>query len=152
MTSSRGINAPKAVWSEDQVATLRQLYANFTTDDIAFLIGHSLQSTYHKAGALGLKKTPEFVAQEAARQMMRPDHPARQHRFTKGQAVWNKGVKGVAGVQEACRGTQFKAGQRPLNTLPIGSMKLDKDGTLLRKVSDSPGNNSKRWRGVHELV
>lgn len=152
MTRSRGINAPKAVWSDDQVATLRQFYANFKTDDIAFMLGHSRQSVYRKAGELGLKKTPEFVAQEAARSMARPDHPARQHRFTRGQAVWNKGVKGVAGVQEACRGTQFKAGQQPHNTLPIGSLKLDKDGTLQRKISNDKGNNSARWRAVHELV
>jgi len=65
---------------------------------------------------------------------------------------WNKGIKGVAGVQEACRATHFKPGQVPHNTLPIGSLKLDKDDVLLRKVSNAKGNNSARWRSVHELV
>ena len=36
--------------------------------------------------------------------------------------------------------------------LPIGSTKFDETGVLLQKVSNDPGNNSKRWRAVHELV
>lgn len=152
MTKSRGINAPKAVWTEDQLDLLRTFYPNFKTEDIAFMVGHSLHSVYRKANSLGLKKTDEFVAAESARQMNRPDHPARACRFQKGLVPWNKGVKGVAGVQEACRATHFKPGQMPHNTLPIGSLKLDKDGVLLRKVSNNKGNNSARWRSVHELV
>lgn len=152
MTKSRGINRPKAVWTDDQVETLRLLYPKYKTEDVAFMLGHTLDATYRKANALGLHKTPEFVAAESARQMNRPDHPAREHRFQKGLVPWNKGTKGVAGVQAACRSTQFKPGQMPANTLPIGSTKFDKDGTLLQKISDAKGNNSKRWRGVHELV
>ena len=152
MTKSRGINAPKAVWTEDQLELLRSFYPRFKTADIAFMVGHSLHTVYRKANELGLEKTAEFVAQEAARSMGRPDHPARAHQFRKGQAVWNKGTKGVAGIQEECRATQFKPGQSPSNTLPIGSTKLAKSGVLLQKVSNDPGNNSKRWRAVHELV
>lgn len=48
--------------------------------------------------------------------------------------------------------TQFRPGQDPPNTLPIGSYRFDKDGTLQRKINNDKGNNSKRWRGVHELV
>lgn len=152
MTKSRGINAPKAVWTDDQVETLQQLYPHYRTEDIAFMLGHRLWSVYRKANNLGLKKTPEFIAADSARQMNNPDHPARESRFQKGIVPWNKGVKGVAGVQEACRATHFRPGQMPHNTLPIGSTKLDKDGTLLRKISNAKGNNSTRWRGVHELV
>ena len=152
MTKSRGINAPKAVWTEDQLELLHSFYPRFKTADIAFMVGHSLHTVYRKANELNLKKTAEFVAQEAARSISRPDHPARAHRFQKGQTVWNKGTKGVAGVQEACRATQFKSGQSPANTLPIGSTKFDKSGVLLQKVTNDPGNNSKRWRAVHELV
>jgi len=152
MTKSRGINAPKAVWTDEQIETLRRLYPNYRSEDIAFMIGQPLQTVYRKANSMGLKKTAEFIAAESARQLNRPDHPARESRFQKGLVPWNKGVKGVAGVQEACRATHFKPGQTPHNTLPIGSLKLDKDGTLQRKVSNASGNNSARWRGVHELV
>lgn len=137
------------MWTEDQLETLRLLYARYKTEDVAFMVGHPLEAVYRKANSLGLKKTAEFVAAEAARQMMRPDHPAREHRFQKGHSSWNKGTKGVHTGGDA---TQFKPGQLPRNTRPIGSLKLDKGGVLQRKISNDKGNNSARWRGVHELV
>ena len=152
MTKSKGINAAKAAWSDQQLTDLQRFYPNFRTEDVATLIGQSLGAIYRKANSLGLKKSPRFVAAESARQMNRGDHPAREHRFAKGIVPWNKGTKGIAGIQQACRATQFVAGQPPHNTLPIGSTKFDKSGVLLQKVSDAKGNNSKRWRGVHELV
>jgi hypothetical protein len=152
MTKSRGILSPRAVWTDDQVELLRLLYPNYKTEDIAFLLGHKLSSTYRKAKELGLSKTPEFIAAESARHMNRADHPAREHRFQKGHTSWNKGTKGLVGTQPACRATQFRPGQAPANTLPIGSTKFDKSGVLLQKFSNAPGNGSKRWRAVHELV
>lgn len=152
MTKSRGINRPKAFWTDDQVETLRLLYPKYKTEDVAFMLGHTLEATYRKANALGLHKTPEFIAAESARQLAKPDHPLRETRFQKGHTSWNKGTKGLAGVQEACRATQFRPGQPPANTLPIGSTKLDKSSVLLQKIGDAPGNGCKRWRAVHELV
>ena len=52
MTKSRGINRPKAAWTQDQVEALRALYPNFKTADIALLIGHELQATCRKANSL----------------------------------------------------------------------------------------------------
>ena len=152
MTKSRGINTPRAVWTEQQLDVLRALYPCYKSEDVGFMVGHPLQAVYRKANALGLKKTAEFVAAESARQLARPDHPMRETRFQKGLVPWNKGTKGIAGVQEACRATYFSPGQSPHNTRPIGSTKFDKSGVLLQKVSNAKGNNSARWRGVHELV
>lgn len=149
MTKSKGINAPKAVWTDDQVETLRRLYPNYRSQDIAFMLGQSLHSVYRKANSIGLKKTAEFVAAESARQLAKPDHPMRQTRFTKGHGPWNKGVKGVYTGGDA---TWFKPGQLPHNALPISSTKFDKSGVLLQKISNDKGNNSARWRAVHELV
>lgn len=152
MTRSRGINAPKAVWSEDQLETLRRLYPNYKTEDIAFMLGQTLDATYRKANSLGLKKTAEFLAGPAGNAFARADNAGRLCRFQKGLVPWNKGVKGVAGMQPACRATWFKPGSKPHTTLPIGSTKLDKSEVLLQKISDAPGNSCKRWRAVHELV
>jgi len=113
------------------------------------MLGHRLQAVYRKASAMGLKKTPEFIAAESARQLAKPDHPLRETRFTKGHGPWNKGVKGVHTGGDA---TWFKPGQMPHNTLPLGSTKFDKSGVLLQKVSNAKGNNSARWRAVQELV
>jgi hypothetical protein len=142
----------RAYWTTEQLDLLRTFYPNFNTENVAFMVGHSLSSTYQKARALGLKKSTELMASESARRMTQFDHPAREHRFQKGLVPWNKGKKGVTGVDESCRATQFKPGSKPQTTLPIGSMKIDKDGVLLLKVSDAPGRRAQRWRAVHEVV
>jgi hypothetical protein len=149
MTKSKGILGPRAVWTDEQLDTLRTTYAKFKTEDIATLVGHSVEHVYRKARKLGLKKSEEYLASPAACRLRRGDEVGRAYRFQAGHSSWNKGTKGVHTGGDA---TQFKPGQRPVNTLPIGSTKFDKSGTLLRKVSDARGNNSKRWRGVHELV
>jgi len=152
VTKSRGILAPREAWTEQQVDLLRTFYPSFKSEDVAFMVGRPLDSVYRKANSLGLKKSAEFLASPAACRLRRGDNVGSEHRFQKGQSAWNKGTKGIVGVQPACRVTQFRAGQSPHNTLPIGSYRIDKDGVLQRKVSNDRGNASKRWRGVHELV
>jgi hypothetical protein len=152
MTKSRGINAPKAMWTDEQADMLRQLYPNYKTEDVATMIGRTAGQTYQKAKAIGLKKSAAYLASPAACRLRKGDNVGAASRFQKGQSAWNRGTKGVVGVQAECRATQFKPGQHPPNTMPIGSTKLDKSQVLLQKVSDAKGNNSKRWRAVHELV
>lgn len=140
----------RALWTAPEVDELVRLYPNYRAEDIAFLMGRPVRSIYNKAMSLGIKKTAEFLVSGAASRF--DGNRGGATRFQKGLTPWNKGSKGVVGVQAACRATQFKAGQAPRNTLPIGTYRHDKDGTLQRKISDNKGNNSKRWRGVHELV
>lgn len=149
MTKSRGINTPKAVWTEAQLDMLRKFYPDYKSEDVACMIGHSLVQVYRKANRLGIEKSEAFLTSPAGNALMRPENAGRFSRFQKGMTPWNKGQKGVVvgGVE-----TRFKPGLVPHNTLPIGSTKFDKSDVLLRKVSDSKGNNSMRWRAVHELV
>lgn len=152
MTRSKERNRSKAEWTEDRLEGLRRFYPNYKTEDVAFMLGLRTEQVYAKANALGLAKTEEYLASPVACRLRRGDNVGAEHRFAKGLVPWNKGTKGRAGVQEACRATQFKPGQAPPNTLPLGSTKLDKSQVLLQKVSDAKGNSSKRWRAVHELV
>lgn len=152
MTRSRGINGPKADWTEERLELLHRCYADYSTDDLAFILGLRTEQVGAKANSLGLHKSAKYLATAVGCALVRPGAGGREHRFAKGLVPWNKGKKGVAGVQAACRATQFKPGQAPANTLPIGSTKFDKSGVLLQKVSDAKGNGSKRWRAVHELV
>lgn len=156
MTKSRGILGPRKRWSDYEDAVLRKHYATTLTVDLAELLGHTLSSTHQRARSLGLSKSIEFIARMASERSARPDHGGRQHRFQKGQPSWSKGTKGLVGVQEACRATQFKPG-RPAhearNYVPIGSERLSKDGYLERKVTDDPTIvPARRWVGVHRLV
>lgn len=152
MTVSKGRNRDKADWTEERLELLHRCYADYSTDDLAFLLGLRTEQVWAKANSLGLHKSEKYLSTAAGCALVRPGAGGRAHQFKKGIVPWNKGTKGVAGVQQACRATQFKPGQAPPNTLPIGSTKLDKSLVLLQKVSNAPGNGSKRWRAVHELV
>jgi hypothetical protein len=70
--------------------------------------------------------------------------------FKPGLTPWNKGQPYDSGGRS--HETRFKPGAKPHTTLPLGSLRINKDGHLQRKVSEARGNNSQRWRGVAELV
>lgn len=154
MTKSRGINKPKRYWTPALDEQLRSLYPDNKTEVVAEIIGARTSQVYSRASALGLKKSAAFMDSDKSGRVAR----GRQHpsmiatQFKPGLISWNKGTKGIVGVQEACRATQFKKGAAPHNTLPIGSYRLNREGHLQQKISDAKGSNSKRWRGVAELV
>jgi hypothetical protein len=134
-------------WTPEQVDELGRLYPHYRAEDIAFLLGRETRSVYNKAMSLGLKKTAAFLASGAGGRWDGIRGGAT--RFRKGQAAWNKGMKGLQIGGEA---TRFKPGNLPHTTEPIGALRVTKDGTLQRKISNDRGSNTKRWRGVHELV
>ena len=72
----------------------------------------------------------------------------RTGQFNKGHVPFNKGLKGVTmgGVE-----TQFKKGQRPKNYKPVGTERIDRDGYILVKVSDT-GDWHERWRHKHKVI
>jgi hypothetical protein len=147
MSKSKGILPPKVFWTAEQIAALCNRYPDEKTEDLAMDIGRPVSSVYAKAAQLGLKKSADFLATPSSGRTN-----GRQGigtRFKKGHASWNKGMKGLdLGGKE----TQFKPGQLPHNTQPIGSYRITRDGTLQRKISNDKGSNSMRWRGVHEQV
>lgn len=158
MTKSRKINLPRACWTAELDAKLRSLYADNTTEVVAELIGARTSQVYSRAHALGLKKSAEFLASVLSGRVQRGlQHPSMiATRFKPGSAPWSKGTKGIIGVQEGCRATQFKPGraaQDSRNYLPIGSVRITKDGYLERKVTDNPAlAPARRWTAVHRLV
>ena len=74
----------------------------------------------------------------------------RQFQFPKGNVPANKGHKGMQ-VHPNAVATQFKKGQMPTTWMPIGSYRVNGDGYLDRKVSDT-GYSPRDWRPVHQLV
>ena len=151
MTKSRGILPPRKVWSQEEIDVLRSLYPDTSTAEIAKKLGITVDRVYHKAHKMGLAKSAEFLesANSGRIQRGRSDPRMIATQFKPGQQVWNKGMKGLRiGGEE----TQFKPGQLPHNTSEIGAYRITKGGTLQRKISNAKGSNSKRWRGVHELV
>lgn len=101
------------------------------------------------AAAIGLKKTPEYLASADACRLRRGGDVGAATRFPPNNVPWNKGKQHPATGRSAS--TQFKTGQMPHNTRGIGEYRLV-DGLLQQKVSNAKGSASNRWRGVHELV
>lgn len=125
-------------WTEAELRTLRALYADTPTRSIATALGRTEASVGMKAVAIGLRKSAAFMSGEFS------------GRLKPGNVPPNKGKAHPARGRAV--ETQFKPGQKPHTTLPVGSYRINRDGHLQRKIGEEPGCNSKRWRCVAELV
>lgn len=147
----------KHFWTPEDIQTLTQLYPNISTAECAKQLGRAEKSITAKAYTLGLRKTQAFLDSEKSGRIQRGKQDPRMQRtqFKPGTAPWNKGVKGSTGLHENCRKTQFKKGRPPeesRNYLPIGSLRITKDGYLEKKVTDDHPVPARRWVSVHRLV
>jgi hypothetical protein len=129
-------------------AQLRQRYADTPTPDLAAQTGLPVDRIHAWANRNGLKKSREAVA-AMARARSTDDHASARYRFPKGHVPANKGVKGknYPGMQA----TQFKKGTMPHTWKPVGTYRINADGVLDRKVSDT-GYPPRDWAAVHRLV
>lgn len=156
MTKSRNINRPRQPWTEVDLELLRRNFADSRTQDLATAMGRSYSTVAQMATRLGLRKSEAYLASADACRLRRGDNTGAATRFKPGQPAWNKGTKGVVGVQEGCRATQFKKGRAPeeaSNYRPIGSLRVTRDGILERKVTDDPSIvPARRWVAVARLV
>lgn len=90
----RGVEWSSQKTRRDAHATLRRLYAETPTTELAEHFGRSLKIVYDKAKRLGLRKAPHY---------MREQHGARARevgkatRFAPGQKSWNKGTHYIPG-------------------------------------------------------
>jgi len=149
MTKSRGIRAPRMVWTEQQVEAIRRRYPHERTDAIARDLGLPVARVYSKAAWMGLAKTPEYMDSPEACRLRRDNPQGVLHRFPKGHVPANKGVKGIS--YPGMEATQFKKGAKPHTWKPIGTERYSKEGYLQRKVTDT-GYPPRDWVGVHILL
>jgi len=155
--SKRTMHVVRKAWSEHELATLRTLYPHSTGSALEAELGRSAKSIYSKAHEIGLQKSAEYLASQRSSRIKRgkqhPNMVATQ--FRPGHATWNKGIKGSTGLHPNCRATQFvpRAPDEARNYLPIGSLRINTDGYLERKVTDDRSiATARRWVGVHRLV
>lgn len=155
MTKSRGILAPRRRFTEFEVAYLRANFPTTQTQAIAAELGRDEGSVNRKAYALGLHKSAEYLASPAACRLRRGDNVGAAFRFKKGLVPANKGTRRPGYAPGRMASTQFRKGERrgasARNWLPIGSVRVNADGYLDRKVRDD-GPPQNRWRAVHRLV
>lgn len=135
-------------WSEDEEQLLTQLYPDTPMPELVARLGRDDRAIYSKSRALGLRRSPEYLASEHACRLRKGDNVGSEHRFRPGMASWNKGKKGwQAGGRSA--ETRFKPGNRPHTWVPIGTEQI-RDGYLWRKVTDGHGRHD--WRQVHVML
>lgn len=72
--------------------------------------------------------------------------------FEKGHIPFNKGRKGIS--YEGMKATQFKKGNLPHNTKPIGYERVSKDGYIEVKVAMRPSSTNKNdnWVSKQRLI
>lgn len=144
MTKSRGILAPRKPWTEADDATMRRLFPTMVTRELAELLGRRMETVSQHAKRLGLKKTPEHIALHGG---WLDGVKGAATRFQPGLRPWNTGNKGVHHSPK----TEFKQGQRPPNWMPLGTVKLNSDGVLVRKVREG-NNGGLNWEAEHRCV
>lgn len=137
-------------WSEHEIDILRQLYPTTKAADLEpMLPGRTRGQICNKAWNIGVKKSPETIAEMSRIAMLNPDHPAKNKQFKKGIEAWNKGKSFDPGGRSA--ETRFKTGQKPHTWNPIGHERITKDGYLERKTEDT-GVTRNDYKPVHHLI
>lgn len=157
VTKSRGINAERKYWTQAEEEILCDLYPDLPCVDIAALLDRRPGSVYQAAARLGLQKSDYFKASDMSGRVARGrQHPSMiASRFQPGLVPWNKGSNFTAGGRSV--ETRFKKGQMSgaaqHNYVPIGTLRISKDGYLERKVTDDQSLvPARRWQFVHRLV
>jgi hypothetical protein len=156
MTRSRHILAPRVRWTKAEREQLRREYPHRITALIAHDLRRKLGSVYQQAAKLRLKKSAAFYLLPASGRLLKSDTRGTPTRFKPGQIPPNKGVRRPGWGPGRMKETQFKKGRRATqahNYLPLGALRITKDGLLERKVTDNPKLvPARRWEFVHRQV
>lgn len=156
--SHRGIvistHRRRVIWTQEMDDHLRAFYAAAPTAALAEQLGVATTAVYARAHKLGLLKSPDFLSSSASGRR-RAGHAAHGGRFRKGHIPWNTGTKGVVGTHPNSAAHHFKPGtmngQANYNYLPVGSLRINSEGQLQRKVRDD-GPAPRRWVSVARIV
>jgi hypothetical protein len=124
-------------WTKKETEEFIQLYPTTMAKDLAKRFNCSIAQIYHKQQNTGVNKSTDFLHQYYKANFKGYEHT----QFKKGMKSWNKGMKGL---QIGGKETQFKKGQTPHNTKPIG-FRSYRDGYLVERVE-------KGFEFVHKLI
>lgn len=136
-------------WTGQELETLRKEFPHVKTQALADKLGRSVGAVSGQAYALGIKKTPEYLATEESGRLIAGTTAGQATWFKKGQKAWNKGKPHPARGRSA--ETQFKKGQRSHTHLPVGSERITKDGLIQVKMHDT-GYPPHDWVSKHRVV
>lgn len=141
------MRSPAHYWTQQEIAYLREVYADTPTAYIARNLVLSVHQIYSKANHLGLNKSAEFLKTPDSGRLMRGSSVGQSGRFLPGLSPWNKGMKGL---DIGGKATRFKKGRLPHTWKPIGSERVS-EGYLQRKLTET-GYPPRDWVCVHHIV
>jgi len=138
-------------WTAAELELLRRNFADSRTADLAQVLGRSYTTVAQQAARMGLRKSDAYLNSPAAQRLT--GTVGMGSRFQPGLTPWNKGKKFQPGGRSV--ETRFQPG-RPAhearNYVPLGSLRISKDGYVECKVTDDPAlAPARRWIGVHRL-
>lgn len=140
----------RRAWTDADTAWLCEHYADTPAVILRAAFDRPDWQIYSKAFALGLHKTPEYLAGELGGRL-RGGAVGAPWRFKPGHTTWNAGLKGISGHHPNTAANHFKPGTKPHTWKPIGSLRVTHEGYLQRKVTDT-GYPPRDWVSVHRLV
>ncbi len=130
-------------WTARDLEILRAMYPDSYAKDIAQLLRCGVSRVHSKANALGLTKSAAFYARQYVTEAERLIKHGCAHRFQKGQAPANKGLRRPGWTAGRMAETQFKKGSWPVNKDPgfyvPGALRVSTDGYIEMRVSFEPG-------------
>ena len=145
-------------WTPEQLHLLREKYPDTTTAQLASELGRNTGSVWQKARDIGLRKSEAYMQSvSSGRRRRGQQHEGiKSTQFKPGLVPWNKGMDGYKPGGRSAE-TQFKKGGRTgaaaHNYVPIGSLRISKEGHLEQKVSDDPAlYPARRWQPVARIV
>lgn len=110
-------------WTDEMVEYVRDLYPHHTNKEIAQMLKERYGITVRPKSLCNLHHKYKYE-----------NKLENVGCFEKGFTPWNKGKKMTDEEKKKSMSTWFKKGNTPWNTRPIGSMRLDKDGYLVKKT------------------
>lgn len=144
MTKRRLRAEPRRYWTAEEDELLRREYSDRLTEEVQQMLPwRTLRSVYARAKQLGLRKSKAFAASAASGRLDGLRGAAT--RFAPGHATWNKGKPHP--LTGAARETAFSKGNRPYNTVPVGTRTKSTDGYWKEKIGEP-----RQWQWCHRAI
>lgn len=127
----------KRKYGDDIIVFIRNHVKTCTDKEIAQMVGQQWNMKVTESAITNLKKKYDIKS------------GVRRGCFPKGHEPINKGTKGMFNV--GGNKTSFKKGDQPINYLPIGTERINRQGYVMVKVQDY-GHYGQRWKLKSRIV
>lgn len=145
-------------WTLEEIELIKTHYPDHRTADIMHLFpGRTVTTLQGRASLLQIKKSAVFMQSAASGRISAHNDIGIKTRFTKQCAGWNKGLKQRDYMSpeniEKTKVNQFRKGQDPHNTVPMGHERISRDGYIEVKIRHlkNDGKN-KNFEAKHRIV